>query len=176
MIEGEQRFFFQLLEVGQRANRVETLREETRRAVLELHSVLDATRVELDEARDDPGGISLTKKDLEWALVEATTEAGDLRLQKLGLEASFWRLSDQVNHTREEASRLSSELDVEQAKQNEAVDRAATTREEVLQFFIKLFALRSEVKALRARGADPSTDEESSHAGLKAMRGEASTL
>ncbi|KAL5997035.1 hypothetical protein ACLOJK_007961 [Asimina triloba] len=59
MIEGKRHFFFQLLEMGQRTNRAEALREVVEKAVLGLHSVLDATRAELDKAQDDVEGISL---------------------------------------------------------------------------------------------------------------------
>ncbi|KAL5978857.1 hypothetical protein ACLOJK_018752 [Asimina triloba] len=160
------------LEVERERCRAEALREEAERAILELRSILDATRAELDEARDDVEGVSLAKQDLKRALVEALTEAGDLRLA----EASLRQLSNQVDHAREEASRLSSELDALRVERDEVVGRVAATREEALYFSSKLVALRSEADAYRVRDADPGTDEESSRAGLEAARGEVSAL
>ncbi|KAL5973227.1 hypothetical protein ACLOJK_037254 [Asimina triloba] len=61
MTEGERRFFFQLLKISRRVNQAEALREEAEMAILELRSVLDATRAKLDEARDDAEGVSLAK-------------------------------------------------------------------------------------------------------------------
>ncbi|KAL6009298.1 hypothetical protein ACLOJK_022526 [Asimina triloba] len=147
--EGEWRFFFKLLEMGRHANRAEALREEAEKAILELHSILDATRVELDEARDDTEGISLAKQDLEWALAK---------------------------HAQEEASRLSSELDVVRAGRDEVVGRVVTAKEEVLQSLTELVTFRYEIKVLHARGADPNIDKESSSTGFEATRGEVSAL
>ncbi|KAL6002968.1 hypothetical protein ACLOJK_023190 [Asimina triloba] len=60
---------------------------------------------ERDEALDDAKGVILAKRDLERALEEATTE-------KLNAEASIRRLSDQGKRVWEEASKLSSEVEI----------------------------------------------------------------
>ncbi|KAL6003142.1 hypothetical protein ACLOJK_023365 [Asimina triloba] len=111
MVEGERHFFFQLLEMGQHANRVEVVREGAERALLELLSVWDATTVKLDKARDDTEGVSLTKQDLD-------------------AKASLLRLSNQADHAQEEASKLLFELDVVWTKRDEAVNRVMASREE----------------------------------------------
>ncbi|KAL6002293.1 hypothetical protein ACLOJK_034223 [Asimina triloba] len=115
---------------------------------------LESERVELDGACDDAKGISLAKQDLERALAEVTTEADNLHLQKFSVKASLQRLSSQVEHAQGKTSRLSSELDVVQTEQDEAVGRIAAAEENVLQSSTKLVALRSKTEALRARGAD----------------------
>ncbi|KAL6002938.1 hypothetical protein ACLOJK_023160 [Asimina triloba] len=127
-------------------------------AILELRSVLEATRAELDERRNDIEGIFLAKQDLERALAKATTKVDDLCLQKLSAEAG---------HSREEVSRLSFELSAVRAK-------AATAREEALQFLTELVTLRSEVEALHACSVDPDISGESSCTELEVVRGEVS--
>ncbi|KAL6001327.1 hypothetical protein ACLOJK_007061 [Asimina triloba] len=151
--------------MGGRANRVEALREQAEGVILERHVVLDVMRVELDEARNNTEGVSLTKD-----LAKATTEAGDLRLQKFSAEASLRRLFDQVAHAQEELSRLLSELSAVRAEWDETIDNVAAAREEAFRFSAELVALRSEVEALHARGANLDISRETSHVGLEAER------
>ncbi|KAL5977704.1 hypothetical protein ACLOJK_039232 [Asimina triloba] len=120
-----------------RVNQVEALWEEAEGAVLELRSVLDATRAELDEAHDDAEGVSL---------------ANDLRLQKFSVKASLRRLSDQVKHPREKAFRLLFELNVVRAERDEAIGRATATKEELIAF-------GSKIEALHARDTNHDTNE-----------------
>ncbi|KAL5986363.1 hypothetical protein ACLOJK_014696 [Asimina triloba] len=73
-------------------------KEGAKKTVSELRSVLDATRARYKG--------------------QAGREAGDLHLQKFSAEASLQRLSSQVKHAREEASRLSFELDIVRAERD----------------------------------------------------------
>ncbi|KAL5980807.1 hypothetical protein ACLOJK_028718 [Asimina triloba] len=102
-------------------------------------------------------------------MAKAMTEVGDLRQQKFSVKASLQCLSDQDERAREEASRLSSKLDVVWAEQVEVVDRAAAAEEELVAF-------RFEIEALSGRGVDPETSEESSRIGFEVTRGEVSAL
>ncbi|KAL5978016.1 hypothetical protein ACLOJK_037039 [Asimina triloba] len=166
----------ELLEMGRGAKRAEALREEAEGAVSELCSVLDATRVELDEARNDIKGVSLAKQDLKQALAEATTQASDLHLQKFNVEASFRRLSNQVGHAREEMFRLSSQLGTVRAERDEAIGSVAAAMKEALGFSTELVALRSKVEALRAHNIDPGISGEMSRTELEAVKGKLSAL
>ncbi|KAL5985202.1 hypothetical protein ACLOJK_036440 [Asimina triloba] len=116
-LRGERRFFFQLLKMDRRANRVKALQERAKEAVAKLiHEAellveLDASRAKRDEARDDVEGAAFTKQDLEQTLEEATAKATGLCLQKLNAKTSIQPLSDQAACAQEEASKLSLELD-----------------------------------------------------------------
>ncbi|KAL5997312.1 hypothetical protein ACLOJK_008242 [Asimina triloba] len=175
MAEGMRHFFFQLLEMGQHANRAESLREQAKGAISKLLLVLDITRAKRDEVRDDVEDVFLAKQNLEQALAEATTEAGDPRLQKFIVEASIGRLSDQAAHAREETSRLLFELDVVKVKQDKIVD-SATIVEEASWFSTEFAAFRSKAEAFHAHGADPNVNGKKCRSELEAVRGEVSML
>ncbi|KAL5980924.1 hypothetical protein ACLOJK_028844 [Asimina triloba] len=83
---------------------------------VKLLAELDAAKAEWDAALDDANGGILAKRDLEQALEEATTKVTSLPLQKLDTEASICRLPDKGERAREEASKLSTELDVEESQ------------------------------------------------------------
>ncbi|KAL5977471.1 hypothetical protein ACLOJK_021818 [Asimina triloba] len=119
MAEGERRLFFQLLDMGRRANWAEALREQTKKAaaelfqelgakipklkwakatVVKLHAELDVIRVEQIEEHDDAECVILAKQDLKRALEEAKREANGLQLSSgLGTtKAEATTLRDQV--------------------------------------------------------------------------------
>ncbi|KAL5994326.1 hypothetical protein ACLOJK_024375 [Asimina triloba] len=173
MTEGERRFFFQLLEMGRHANLAEALQEHVEGAVSELLSVSSVTRAEQDEVYDEVEGISFAKQNLERSLAEATTEAGDLCLQKFSVDASIHHLSNKAAHTWEETSRLLSKLNIVKVKWDEAVKSATAAGEEASWFSTELIAFRSEAEALRALSVDLDVNGEMSHAELEAVRGEA---
>ncbi|KAL6010890.1 hypothetical protein ACLOJK_001332 [Asimina triloba] len=151
--------------MDQRANRAKALREEVEGIALEFRLVSDATMVELNEAHDDAEGVSLAKQDLERALAKATTKGVDMHLQKFSVETSL-----------EEASKLSSKINVMRVERDETVDKVATAGEEVLRFSTKLIALRFDIEALHTHSVDLDTGEESSRIGLEAVKGEVSAL
>ncbi|KAL5985043.1 hypothetical protein ACLOJK_038880 [Asimina triloba] len=124
MTEGEQRFFFHLLEMGHRINRAEALREQAEGVVSKLRLVLDVMRAELDEA--------------QRALAEATTETSDLHLQNFSVKASIRCL---FNQAREETCRLLFYLGVVRAELDEVVDSVVATREEALWFSTEFVGL-----------------------------------
>ncbi|KAL5973142.1 hypothetical protein ACLOJK_037169 [Asimina triloba] len=95
-----------LLEMGCRAHRAKARREEAGKALVNLHSVVDAARADLEVARDD-------------------TE---------GLEASVQRFSGQAKQAREEISWLMSKIDVLRAERDEAIRKALATNDRALQF------------------------------------------
>ncbi|KAL6002675.1 hypothetical protein ACLOJK_022894 [Asimina triloba] len=129
---------------------VELEQHRVKGAVSELRSVLDITRAELDKAHDDAEGVSLAKQDLERALGKARMEA-------------------------EETSKLLSKLNIVRAERDEVVDSVAAARE-AFRFSTKLVALRSEAKALHARGTDPDINRESYRVELEVVRGEVSVF
>ncbi|KAL5989124.1 hypothetical protein ACLOJK_027226 [Asimina triloba] len=166
MTDGERHFFFQLLEMGRRVNRVEALREEAEGAILEFCSVFNATRAELDKARDDPEGISLAKQDLERAL------------------ASLLHLSNQAENVREEASRLSSEIEAicsrgvnpdtnEESSHagHEAIrEEVSVLPEQVTVLSSRKSELLDESEIVRANVARLQTELETSRADLDAFK------
>ncbi|KAL5972607.1 hypothetical protein ACLOJK_039412 [Asimina triloba] len=68
-------------------------------------------RAKRDETCDDAEGLLWLRR-----ILKATTEVADLHLQKLNVETSIQRLSDQVAYAREGASKLSLELSTAKAK------------------------------------------------------------
>ncbi|KAL5980946.1 hypothetical protein ACLOJK_028866 [Asimina triloba] len=90
--------------------------ELAKETTVKLLAKMDAAKAERDEALDDANGGILAKRDLEQALEEATTKVTNLSLQKLNTEVSICRLSDKGDRAREEASKLSSELDLEESQ------------------------------------------------------------
>ncbi|KAL5980947.1 hypothetical protein ACLOJK_028867 [Asimina triloba] len=90
--------------------------ELAKETTVKLLAELDAVKAKRDEALDDANGGILAKRDLEQALEEATTKVTSLPLQKLNTEASICLLSDKGERDREEASKLSFELDVEESQ------------------------------------------------------------
>ncbi|KAL5980931.1 hypothetical protein ACLOJK_028851 [Asimina triloba] len=90
--------------------------ELAKETAVKVLAELDAAKAERDEALDDANDGILAKRDLEQALEEATTEVTSLPLQKVNTEASICRLSDKGERDREEASKLSSKLDVEESQ------------------------------------------------------------
>ncbi|KAL6004026.1 hypothetical protein ACLOJK_004572 [Asimina triloba] len=119
----------------------------------------------------------------EWKLLEEVLgKARGMARERLEVERERCRVEGAIlelcsaENAREEASRLSSELDVKRDECDEAVGRVVVAKEEVLRFLTALVALRSETKALRAHSNDPDTGKESSRARLEAARREVSAL
>ncbi|KAL6000167.1 hypothetical protein ACLOJK_034845, partial [Asimina triloba] len=136
MAEGERWFFFQLLEIPRRANRVEARREEAEKAATRLCSALEAARAELEVVRDDTDGIPFTKQDLEKSLAEAKAEVGALRLQKFSAEATF------------------------QPDRDKAIRKVIVTEEGASQSLVEPIAPRPKVEAFS--GTDPDASKGSS--------------
>ncbi|KAL5986934.1 hypothetical protein ACLOJK_015269 [Asimina triloba] len=126
-------------------------------AVSELRSVLNVTRAEFDEARDNAEGVSLAQPQRRLAICI--------------YRSSVPRLPSNVFLTK-----LLSELGIMRDEQDEVIDSVAASREEVFRFSTELVALKSEAKDLHALGSNLDISGEMSHANLEAVRGEMSVL
>ncbi|KAL6013587.1 hypothetical protein ACLOJK_004085 [Asimina triloba] len=97
-------------------NTVNLEQEQAKETAAELLAKLEVMKAEWDEALHDAKGVISAKRDLKRALGEAKGDATGLCLQKLNAKSSIHRLSDEGECTREEVSKLSSELDAVRAK------------------------------------------------------------